>query len=150
MARLGAALAALALALAAAGCGGDDDDGSSAFRAHYNRALTHLSRVSGEIGAKAPRKQSNREVAAELERFARTWARARVQLSKLTPPEEARDEFDELLAALRHGIADLREGARAARSDDPERFARSKKALAASGQEIAAAERRLNAALGSG
>ena len=147
MARFAAALAAIALALAAAGCGGDDDDGTSDFRVDYNHALTRLTRVSGEIGAHQPRNESNRAVAAELERFARTWNRARIQLAKLAPPEDARDEFDKLLAALRRGVADLREGARAARSDDPERFARAQKSLAASGQEIAAAERQLNAAL---
>jgi hypothetical protein len=148
MARLAAALAALALALAPAACGGGEDDGSSEFREGYNRALTRLTRVSGDVGQEGPGNRTNRQVAGELEGFARTWDRARADLSRLRPPAGARDEFDALLAALEDGITDLRTAAKAARSDDPEAFAKAKRSLAASGGEIAEAERRLKAALG--
>jgi hypothetical protein len=148
MARKQAALAALALALAAAGCGGGEEDPTGDFREGYNRALTQLARVSGDVGRADPADQSNSEVAAELERFARTWSKARAELSRLTPPDDAREEFNELLAALEHGVSDLRRAARAARSDDPEAFADAKESLAASGAEIAEAERRLKDALG--
>jgi hypothetical protein len=148
MARLPAALAALALALVAVACGGSEDDGSAEFREGYNRALTRLTRVSGDVGQADPGNRTNRQVAAELEGFARTWQRARADLSRLRPPDDARDEFDALLAALQHGITDLRTAAKAARSDDPEAFAKAKKSLATSGGEIAEAERRLKAALG--
>jgi hypothetical protein len=104
--------------------------------------------VGSDIGRSEAGDQSNREIAADFERFADTWDRTRANLSELTPPEDARDEFDELLAALEQGIGDLRAAARAARSDDPQAFADARESLAESGEEIADAEQELKDAVG--
>jgi hypothetical protein len=104
--------------------------------------------VSSDIGRSGAGDQSNREIAADFERFADTWDRTRADLSELAPPEDARDEFDELLEALEQGVADLRAAARAARSDDPQGFADAREALAESGREIGQAEEELKDAVG--
>jgi hypothetical protein len=148
MPRLPAAVAAFTVALALAGCGGGEDEGVDEFRDGYNSALTQLTRVGSDIGRSEAGDQSNREIAADFERFADTWDRTRANLSELTPPEDARDEFDELLAALEQGIGDLRAAARAARSDDPQAFADARESLSESGEEIADAEQELKDAVG--
>lgn len=148
MARLAVALAAFAVALALAGCGGDEDEGTDEFRDGYNRALTQLTRVGSDIGRSEAGDQSNREIAADFERFADTWDRTRANLAELAPPEDARDEFDELLAALEQGVADLRAAARAARSNDRQAFADARESLSESGEEIADTEEALKYVVG--
>ena len=148
MARLAAAVAAFALALAPAACGDGGDESADEFREGYNSALAQLGRVSSDLAESDAGDQSNREIAADFERFADTWQTTRADLSELTPPEDARDEFDELLTALDQGIADLRAAARAARSDDPEGFAEARESLSESGREIADAEDALKDAVG--
>jgi hypothetical protein len=148
MARLAAAVAAFAVALALAACGGGEDESAGEFQEGYNSALTQLTQVSSDIGRSDAGDQSNREIAADFERFADTWDTTRSDLSELAPPEDARDEFGALLEALEQGVADLRAAARAARSDDPQGFADAREALAESGREIAQAEEALKDEVG--
>ena len=95
-----AALAAmtLAIALPAAACvGGDDAD---EFRADYNAAVENLSKVNDDIGqAGGAAGESNQQIAKKFDEIADTAEQTRTDLAALEPPEDAKEEFDELLAA---------------------------------------------------
>jgi methyl-accepting chemotaxis protein len=150
----GTRIAVLALSvglLLASGCG-DDDDEVDQFRDDYNAAVDRLAKMNSEIGAAASgaAEQSNQEIAAEFGRIAETAEQTRTNLSELQPPEDARDEFDELLGALREGVSDLRAVADAAKNGDPEAAREAAEELARSGDEINAAEEDLKDAVEEG
>jgi hypothetical protein len=148
MTRPSAAILLLVAALAAAGCGGDDDTADD-FREGYNAAIQRLNEVntnireSGEELASKPGPQ----IAREFDRIAETAAQTRADLAELEPPEGARDEFDDLLAAIRGGVADIRGVANAAREENQQQFLDATRALAESGEEISAAENELKDAV---
>jgi hypothetical protein len=141
-------MAALALAVAVAfgGCGGDD---STQFRDDYNAAVARLAAVNTEIAqataGAAP--QSNRRIAREFNRIARSADRTRRRLARLDPPKDAKAEYDRLLSALGAGVRDLRAVATAARHDDPRAARRAVRSLGRSGEEITAAENALRRAV---
>ena len=83
-------------------------------------------------------------------RIASNAARTRDDLSALEPPEDARDEFDELLAAIDKGVQDIRATASAARHENQQRFQEAALELSRSGQEIAEAENALKEAVDGG
>ena len=143
-----AALCALILAFAipVAACGEDD---ANQFREDYNAAVDRLSKINNDIGAATggASGQTNKEIAAEFEQIADTAEQTRTDLSELTPPEDAQDEFDRLLAALQDGVADLRAVAKAATSNDPEAAAAAVQDLSESGTEITEAENALKTAV---
>jgi hypothetical protein len=141
-----ATLAASA-ALALAGCGGDEGEGADRFREGYNAAIEQLTEIHSEIGEGAADK-SNRQIAVEFERIATAARRTRSDLARLEPPENARDEFRELLDALDQGVADLRRMARAARANDPEAADEAVEALSESAEEINEADEALKRAVG--
>jgi methyl-accepting chemotaxis protein len=132
-----AALPLILLTLAAGGCGDGEGD-SNEFREGYNAAVERLGAINSDIGQAAG--QSNEEIAREFRQLAERTAETRSDLSRLSPPEDARDEFDELLASLRQGIRDLRAVAKAARSSDPQAASEAARKLARTGEEISAAE----------
>jgi hypothetical protein len=140
---------ALSLVLLAflGGCG--DDEETDQFREDYNAAVERLSQIDSEIGSatSGAAGQSNREIAQEFGQIADTAERTRTDLSELDPPEDAQDEFDELLAALADGVGNLRAVANAAREDDPEGAREAARQLAESGEEINAAEEALKDAV---
>ena len=103
----------LLLALPAAGCASDNDD---EFREDYNAAVNRLSKINTDIGSATTGDQSNTEIAADFNRIADTAEQTRADLAALEPPEDASEEFDELLAALQRGVDDLRSVATAAES----------------------------------
>jgi hypothetical protein len=142
MARLPVPVAAFAIVIALAGCGGEDESADE-FREGYNRVIAPVAEVSAELERSGAADQSNREIAADFERLADTWDMARTKLAALTPPEDARDEFDGLLSALEAGVEDLRSAARAAKAANPDRFADAREALDESGDEIVDAENAL-------
>ena len=74
-------------------------------------------------------------------------AQTRAELAELAPPEEARDEFDQLLAAIRDGVKNIREVADAAREGNQDRFQDATEALSESGEEISRAEAELKDAV---
>ena len=86
----------LAFALPVAACGEDD---ANQFREDYNAAVDRLSKINNDIGAATggASGQTNKEIAAEFEQIADTAEQTRTDLSELTPPEDAQDEFDRLL-----------------------------------------------------
>ncbi|MET0810659.1 MAG: hypothetical protein ABWY65_06045 [Thermoleophilaceae bacterium] len=143
-----AALAALTLAIAlpaAAGGGGDDSD---EFREDYNAAVENLSKVNDDIGqAGGDAGQSNQQIANKFDEIADTAEQTRTDLAALEPPEDAKEEFDELLAALKKGVADLRAVADAATSNDPAATAQAVSDLSESGAEITKAEAALKDAV---
>jgi hypothetical protein len=135
-------------ALLGLGCGGDDQT-TDQFRDGYNAAIERLNEVntnleeSGEELASQP----GSKIAREFDRIAGAAAQTRAELAELAPPEQAREEFDQLLAAIRAGVGDIREVADAAREGDQDRFQEATEALSESGKEIGQAEAELKDAV---
>jgi hypothetical protein len=148
MIRVRAAGFLLVAAVIGLGCGGDDDTADQ-FRDGYNAAIERLNEVntnleeSGEELASQP----GSRIAREFDRIAAAAAQTRAELAGLAPPEEARDEFDELLAAIRDGVEAIREVADAAREGNQDRFQEATEALSESGEEISRAEAELKDAV---
>ena len=148
MTRGPAAIVLLLAALVAAGCG-EDDDAADQFRDGYNAAIQRLNAVntdiqeSGEDVATKPGPQ----IAREFNRIAETAAQTRTDLAELEPPERARGEFDDLLAAIEDGVASLRGVADAARNENRQQYEDATEALSESSEEISAAENELKDAV---
>jgi hypothetical protein len=142
------AAAALTLVLAApvAACGGGDDD---QFREDYNSAVDRLSEINTDIGeaGTGAADRTNTQIAKEFDRIADTAEQTRRDLSELAPPDDARDEFDRLLSALKKGVADLRAVADAVTERDSAATRKAVQELSSSGQEITAAENELKQAV---
>ena len=139
-------LAALTVALPAAGCGGDDSD---QFREDYNAAVDKLSRINSDIGSAAggAAGQSNDAIAKEFDKIANTAEQTRSDLADLDPPDDAKEEFDELLSSLEQGVDDLRAVAKAAKDNNPAEANKAVQDLARTGQEITDAENALKKAV---
>jgi hypothetical protein len=148
MTRARAAILLLVAAIAAAGCGGDDD-AADQFREGYNAAIQQLNAVNTDIreGGEELATKPGPQIAREFNRIAETAAQTRADLAELKPPEDARDEFDALLAAIQDGVADIRAVADAARKENQQQFRDATEALSESGQEISAAENELKDAM---
>ena len=132
-------VAALALIFGASGCGGDD---SEEFKEDYNRVVRPLSALGDEVAASlaGAEGQSDRAIARQFDKLADRSERARRQLARLDPPEDAREQFDELLARLKQGITDLRAVARAAREGDPAEAEEATETLVETGERLRQAE----------
>lgn len=147
MTRARAAIFLLVAALVPVGCG--DDDTAGQFRDGYNSAIEGLNAIntdlqdSGEEAASKPGPQ----IAKEFDRIAETAAQTRANLADLEAPERARDEFDELLAAIEDGVANIRAVADAARKENQQQFRDATEALSESSEEISAAEAELKDAV---
>jgi hypothetical protein len=146
--RARAAISLLVAAFAAVGCG-EDDDSADRFRDGYNAAIEQLNAVNTEIRESGEElaTRSGPQIAREFNRIAETAAQTRADLSELEPPEDARDEFDDLLAAIGEGVASIRAVANAARKEDQQQFQDAIEALSESGEEISAAETELKDAV---
>jgi uncharacterized membrane protein YccC len=151
MTRLGFAGSLLVAALACAGCGGEDE-APERFSEGYNAAIKRLNEVNTNLreNGRELTSRPGSEIAKEFDRIAETAARTRASLARLEPPEDAREEFDRLLAEIRGGVEDIRAVARAARQENQERFREAIRALSESGAAVSEAERRLKEAVGAG
>jgi uncharacterized membrane protein YccC len=138
----------LLAALIGLGCG-DGDDTADQFREGYNAAIERLNEVNANLQESGEEltSQPGSKIAREFEGIADAAAQTRAELAELRPPAEARDEFDDLLAAIRQGVDDIRGVADAARSRNQERFREATEALEESAQEISAAEQELKDAV---
>ena len=138
----------LIAALVGAGCG-DDDDTANQFREGYNAAIERLNEVNTDIQESGEElaSQPGGEIAREFDRIADTAAQTRSDLADLQPPEDARDEFDELLGAIEAGVDNIRAVADAARDGNQQEFLDATQALSESGEEISAAEKELKDAV---
>jgi hypothetical protein len=134
-----------ALAIGPAACGDGDD--ADQFREDYNAAVERLSEINSDIGEAGQGRQSNSEIGREFSRIADTAHQTRSELADLDPPEDARDEFDALLAALKDGVDDLRGVAKAARDNNPQAAQQAVQDLRESGEEITSAEDALKRAV---
>jgi hypothetical protein len=148
MTRARAATLLLIAALASAGCG-EDDDAADDFRDGYNAAIERLNSVNTDIqeGGEELASKPGPQIAREFDRIAETAARTRADLAELEPPEDAREEFDALLAAIQDGVANIRAVADAARQENQQEFLDATEALSESGEEISAAENELKDAV---
>ena len=135
------------LALVAAGCGGDD---SSEFRNGYQAAIKRLNKANAEIQRKAAsRNQTNAQIAADFRRTANAFETTRDDLSGLDPPQDAADEFGEMLSVLGTSVHDLRAAGEAARANDPAAFERAVEDMSKSSEDLTDSERALRKATGS-
>jgi uncharacterized membrane protein YccC len=134
--------------LALAACGGDDET-EDRFREGYNAAIQRLNEVNANIQESGEELASKpgHAIGREFDRIADTAARTRADLAELEPPEDARDEFDELLEAIADGVSDIRAVAEAARRENQARFQEATERLSESGEEIAEAEAELKDAV---
>jgi DNA repair exonuclease SbcCD ATPase subunit len=148
MIRACAAAVALLAVPAGLACGGEDET-AERFREGYNRAIERLNEVNSNIQESGEdlAAQPGGEIGRQFDRIAETAARTRADLAELDPPEQARAEFDELLAAVQDGIRDIRSAADAARTENQARFNEAAERLSESGQDIAAAEQELKDAV---
>jgi hypothetical protein len=148
MTRLHAAGFLLLAALIGIGCGGDDDT-TDRFRDGYNAAIERLNEVNTNIQESGEEltSQPGAKIGREFDRIAETAAQTRAELAELAPPEEARDEFDALLAAIQEGVKNIRGVADAARDGNQARFQEATEALSESGEEISEAESELKDAV---
>ena len=125
--------AVLLVLLALAACGGAD----SSFAEDYNEAVEPLSKLGEGMGTDA----------SEFTRLARRTERAHDNLAKLEAPDDAKDEFDLLLARLDQVTDDLRAVAQSTRNEDVVRQRRAAKRLVKSSEEVQKAEAALRAAV---
>ena len=130
--RLTSAAAVLVLLLLAA-CGGTD----SSFAEDYNKAVEPLSKLGEGMGTDA----------SEFNRLARRTERTRDNLAELDAPDDAKEEFDVLLARLDQVTGDLRAVARSTRSKDVVKQRRAAKRLVRSSTEVQRAEAALRRAV---
>ncbi len=94
-----------------------------------------------------PAGESNAAIEKEFQRLADKAQETRDNLSELDPPDDAKEEFDALLAALEEGTSDLEAVAEAAGSDDPAKAAEAAQDLVKSGTKIQQAETELQQAV---
>jgi hypothetical protein len=132
-------LLALALVFGASACG---DDSSDEFKDQYNQAVRPLSSLGEDIGdsLSGAEGQSNQALGAQFEKLAERAEQTRRNLAELEPPEDASDQFDELLASLKTAVADLRAVGESAREGDPAEAAEATQSLVESGQRVQEAE----------
>jgi ABC-type transporter Mla subunit MlaD len=132
-------LLALALSFGAVACGGDSDE---EFKDQYNQAVQPLRQLGDNVVASltGAGQGSDRELAGRLDRYADRADRVRRNLSNLEPPEGTMDQFDDLLAALKQSVADLRAVAASAKKGDPVEAREATEDLVESGQRLQRAE----------
>ena len=137
--RAAALLSLVALAATFGACGEDENN---AFKEDYNEAVRPLSTLGDDIGAslQGAEGESNAALAGRFDELADRTETTRENLSRLDPPEDARDELDALVDALKEGVTDLRALADAARSGDPAEAGAASRELVATGQTIQEAE----------
>jgi|Tabmets5t2r1_1033131.scaffolds.fasta_scaffold14646_3 hypothetical protein len=128
---------------------GDEDGAGDRFREGYNQAVERLNEVNSNIQESGEElaAQPGDEIGRQFDRIAETAARTRAELAELEPPEQAREEFDALLAAVEDGIRDIRAAADAARTENQARFNEAAERLSETGQEIGEAEQELKDAV---
>jgi hypothetical protein len=132
-------VAALALFFGAVGCGGDDSNDE--FKDQYNEAVQPLSSLGDDVVASLTAEGlSDRARANQLEKLADGAEQTRRNLSELEPPDDAADKFDELLAALKQSVADLRAVGESAREGDPVEADEATRALVETGKRLREAE----------
>jgi hypothetical protein len=119
--------------LAVVGCGGSD----SSFAEDYNEAVEPLSQLGQGMGTDA----------SEFDRLARRTEQTRDNLAELDPPDDAKEEFDALLARLDQVTDDLSAVASATRSEDVVKQRRAAERLVRSSEEVQQAETALRAAV---
>ena len=145
---LTAALTALLLvfSLTVAACGESEEN---SFKEDYNQAVKPLSELNSDIGNSigGAGDKSNEAISQEFDKLAAKAEETRANLSELDPPEDAKDEFDKLLAALEDGTDDLKAVAEAAKDGDPAAAAQASQDLVKSGTEIQNAETALQKAV---
>jgi len=128
----------VAVALVAAGCASSED---TKFVDGYNAAVTPLSttmsRVSSSPGGDPV------AVSKSLDQVADRLVDVRADLAALDPPDDAADEFDRMLGALKKGTKQVRAMARATKHGDLKRLSNVTADFSATGTELVTIEQEL-------
>jgi hypothetical protein len=137
----------LAATLPIAACGGGDDD--EGFKQDYNTAVKPLTELNSDIGDSlgGADGQSNEAIAKEFDKLASKAQETRDNLADLDPPDDAKEEFDNLVSALKDGTADLKAVADAARDGNPAKARQAGQDLVESGTAVQEAETKLQKAV---
>ena len=130
---------------ALAACGGDDN----AFKQDYNEAVRPLSSLGDEVGDSLTQAagESNEELAARYEGLADKLDQVGDNLSGLEPPDDAREQLDELIDALAEGSERLRALGDAAEEGRPSEANAAASELVAAGERLREAETALRSAV---
>ena len=140
------AAATLAVAMPLAACGGDDDSGDAqSFKEDYNALSKDLQSVYSDLTGANP--ANAQELANQLDKVADKADEAQQKLADLKPPDDAQDELDNLVAAVKKGADAIRNVADAARKKDVSAVQESVGELQSAGQQISAAENKLRQAV---
>lgn len=136
---------ASSLPIAACGGGGDDEN----FKEDYNAAVKPLTELNSDIGNSlgGAGGQSNQAIAKEFDKLASKAQETRENLAELDPPEDAKEEFDNLVSALKDGADDLKAVADAARDGNPAKARQAGQDLVKSGTAVQEAETKLQTAV---
>ena len=136
---------ASSLPIAACGGGGDDEN----FKEDYNTAVKPLTELNSDIGNSlgGAGGQSNQAIAKEFDKLASKAQETRENLAELDPPEDAKEEFDNLVSALKDGADDLKAVADAARDGNPAKARQAGQDLVKSGTAVQEAETKLQKAV---
>jgi hypothetical protein len=132
-------LVAMALVFGAVACG---EESNGEFKDQYNAAVRPLNQLGDDVVASltSAGQGSDRELARELDKYADRAEQTRHNLSELEPPDDTRDQFDDLLAALKQSVVNLRAVGASAREGNPAEAQKATADLIESGQRLRSAE----------
>ena len=136
--RLAALLPVLAVSAAVAACGGSDD---ADFVDGYNEAVAPLNTMMTDLGTTSASDPA--AASKSLNKVADGLDEVRTNLAALEPPEDAADEFDQMLGALGKGTDQVREMAGAAKSGNIEKLSKATTDFSATGTDLVKLEQQL-------
>ena len=142
--RLALPLALLALAAAgAAGCGGDDD--KDKFVEDYKVLNDRLLAVGRDLGSalQGARGKSNKQLSEQFAGFALRLGAVNKDIRGLDPPDELKDDSDELSKQIDAAVENLREISGAAGNNDPQAAAAATVELGTTSQDLNRAQNKL-------
>jgi hypothetical protein len=144
---LGALALLCALAVAAAtGCGGSD---SKDFAKEYNKIVREFRTLPSDVGSAVGGASAKSDVAlaAQFRGLANRASREVDKLAKLSPPDDAKDEFNAFVGVLRRIAGDLRAISSAAAAHDASKARHSTRSLIEDAKRASGAERALKKAV---
>jgi hypothetical protein len=128
----------IAVAVLAGGCASTED---AEFVDGYNAAVAPLTTTMSRLSTSLAGDPAG--ASKSLDRVADRLVEVRADLAALDPPDDAADEFDRMLVALKTGTKQVRAMARATKDGDLERLGKVTAHLSATGTKLIAIEQEL-------
>jgi|SRR5215216_2206214 len=128
----------LAVTLVAAGCASSED---AEFVDGYNAAVAPLSTTMSRLSSSPAGDPA--AASKSLDRVADRLVDVRADLAALDPPDDAADEFDRMLGALKKGTKQVRAMARATKDGDLKRLSKATADFSDTGTELVTTEQEL-------